>query len=281
LECGDVSPLYTRRALFGILPWRRVANRRKKAATRRRTPKAAGAIRKIIRICGVRGLVVTKAEEMSFVATPERGKVSALLIRPERATHLLVLGHGASTDMRHATLQKIAERMAEAGIATMRYNFPYMEHHKGRDSREVCTATVRSAVAAAHAAAPDLPTLAGGHSFGGRMTSTATSEAPLDNVVGLVFCSFPLHQPGKPDTKRAEHLSAVGVPMLFLSGTRDELASLHLLESVCNNLGSRAVLHLLDTSDHGFRILKRTRSSDEDVFDEMARITAAWASNLK
>ncbi len=224
--------------------------------------------------------MVHTAEELSFVATAEKGKVSALLIRPVGATHLLVLGHGASTDMRHATLQSIAERMAEAGIATLRYNFPYMEHHKRRDPQEVCTATVRSAVAAAHGAAPDLPILAGGHSFGGRMTSTAASEAPIDHVVGLVLCSFPLHQPGKPDTKRAEHLSRVGVPMLFLSGTRDDLASLDLLKSVCARLGSRAVLHLLDTSDHGFRILKRARSTDEDVFSEMARVAAAWASNL-
>ena len=224
--------------------------------------------------------MVQQAEEMSFVATPEKGEVSALLLRPAAATHLLVLGHGASTDMRHAALQNIAERMAEAGIATMRYNFPYMEHRKGRDPREVCTATVRSAVSAAHAAAPDLPVLAGGHSFGGRMTSTAASEAPLDHVAGLVFFSFPLHPPGKPDTKRADHLSAVGVPMLFLSGTRDELARLDLLEDVCRKLGDRATLHLLETSDHGFRVLKRTRSSKEGVFAEMARVAAAWAGNL-
>ncbi len=224
--------------------------------------------------------MVQEAEEMSFVATAEKGKVSALLIRPAAATHLLVLGHGASTDMRHATLRRIAEGMAEAGIATLRYNFPYMEHHTFRDPKEVCTATVRSAVAAAHAAAPGLPILAGGHSFGGRMTSTAASEAPLDHVAGLVLCSFPLHQPGKPDMKRADHLSSIGVPMLFLSGTRDELARLDLLESVCVKLGRCAVLHLLDSSDHGFRTLKRTRSTDEDVFSEMARVTAAWASNL-
>ena len=164
------------------------------------------------------------AKELKFLATPEKGEVSALLVRPAGASHLLVLGHGASTNMRHATLQAIAERLADAGIATFRYNFPYAEHGKGRDSQAVCTATVRSAVAAAHEAAPDLPLLAGGHSFGGRMTSTAASESPLDGVRGLVFFSFPLHQPGKPDTKRADHLAAVTVPMLFLSGTRDELA---------------------------------------------------------
>jgi predicted alpha/beta-hydrolase family hydrolase len=216
-----------------------------------------------------------------FLATPEKGEVSTLPLRPAGASHLLVLGHGASTNMRHPTLQTIAERMAEAGIATFRYNFPYMEHGTGRDSREVCTETVRSAVAAAHRAAPDLPLLAGGHSFGGRMTSTAASEAPLDGVHGLVFFAFPLHQPGQPDTKRAEHLGAVTVPMLFLSGTRDELAGLDLLQPVCKKLGKRATLHALDTADHGFRTLKRSRKSEEDVFIEMARVVREWASRLK
>ena len=222
-----------------------------------------------------------QAREMKLLATPEKGEVSALLVRPGDASHLLVLGHGASTNMRHATLQTIAERMADAGIATFRYNFPYMEHGKGRDSREVCTATVRSAVAAAHRAALDLPLLAGGHSFGGRMTSTAASESPLDGVHGLVFFAFPLHQPGKPESKRADHLSAVAVPMLFLSGTRDELADLDLLQTVCKKLGKRATLHPLDTADHGFRTLKRSRKSEEDVFVEMARVVREWASSLK
>jgi hypothetical protein len=222
-----------------------------------------------------------QAKEMKFLATPEKGEVSALLVRPGDASHLLVLGHGASTNMRHATLQTIAERVADAGIATFRYNFPYMEYGKGRDAREVCTATVRSAVAAAHRAALDLPLLAGGHSFGGRMTSTAASESPLDGVNGLVFFAFPLHQPGKPDTKRADHLDAVTVPMLFLSGTRDELADPDLLQAVCKRLGKRATLHPLDTADHGFRILKRSRKSEEDVFVEMARVVREWASRLK
>src|SRR3954451_17691258 len=189
--------------------------------------------------------------EMKFLATPEKGEVSALLIRPENAMYLLVLGHGASTDMRHTTLHTIAERLAEVGIATFRYNFPYSEHGKGRDGQAVCKATVRSAVKAASEAAPGLPLLAGGHSFGGRMTSTAASESPLEGVRGLVFFSFPLHQPGKPDTKRALHLAPVPVPMLFLSGTRDELADLGLLQPVIDKLGRRATLHPLDTADHG------------------------------
>src|SRR5437867_7918164 len=221
-----------------------------------------------------------QAREMKLLPTPEKGGVAGLPGRPGDASHLLVLGHGASTNIRHATLQTIAERMADAGIATFRYNFPYMEHGKGRVSREVCTATVRSAVAAAHRAALDLPLLAGGHSFGGRMTSTAASESPLDGVHGLVFFAFPLHQPRKPESTRADHLSAVTVPMLFLNGTRDELADLDLLQPVCKNLGKRTTLHSLDTADHGFRTLKRSRRSEEDVFVEMARIVREWASRL-
>jgi predicted alpha/beta-hydrolase family hydrolase len=219
-------------------------------------------------------------KELKFLATPDKGEVSALLVRPAAATHLLVLGHGASTNMRHATLQTIAERLSDAGIATMRYNFPYMEYGRGRDSQAVCTATVRAAVAAARAATRDMPVLAGGHSFGGRMTSTAASESPLDGVLGLVFFAFPLHQPGKPDTKRAEHLSAVTVPMLFLSGTRDDLADMSLLQGVAKKLGKRGTIHSLDTADHGFRTLKRSRKSDEDVFVEMARVVREWASRL-
>ena len=219
------------------------------------------------------------AHELKFLATPEKGEVSALLIQPEGATHLLVLGHGASTNMRHATLQAIAERLAEVGIATFRYNFPYSENGKGRDSQGVCTATVRSAVAAAHEVAPDLPLLAGGHSFGGRMTSTAASESPIEGVAGLVFFSYPLHLAVKPDTKRSDHLEAVTVPMLFLSGSRDELAGLDLLRPACEKL-ERATLHVLDTADHGYKVLKKSRSSDEDVLVEMARVVREWAAGL-
>jgi uncharacterized protein len=219
-------------------------------------------------------------QEMKFVATPEKGEVSALLLRPASATHLLVLGHGASTNMRHATLQSIAERLAEVGIATFRYNFPYSENGKGRDGQAVCTETIRSAIAAAHRSAPGLPLLAGGHSFSGRMTSTAASESPLEGVIGLVLFSFPLHLAGKPETKRAEHLADVTVPMLFLSGSRDELAEMHLLMPVCDKLGKLATLHVLDTADHGYKVLKNSRASAEDVFVEMARTAKEWATRL-
>lgn len=218
--------------------------------------------------------------ETKFVATPEKGEVSAILMRPGGATHLLVLGHGASSNMRTPMLQTITEHLAEQNIATFRYNFPYSEKGGGRNSQATCVETIRSAVKAAHKAAPDLPILAGGHSFSGRMTSTAQSESPIDNVKGLVFFSFPLHPAGEPATKRADHLSGINIPMLFLSGTRDALADLDLLQPVVKKLGKSASLHQLETADHSFKILKRTRTSTEDVFAEMARVAADWAGGL-
>lgn len=220
-------------------------------------------------------------KEFKIVASPEKGEVSALLLCPESATHLLVLGHGASTNMRHATLAAIADALAERKIATFRYNFPYSEKGGGRDPAAVCIETIRNAVKAAHEAAPDLTLLAGGHSFGGRMTTTAQSEDPLENVKGLVLFSFPLHLAGRPDTKRAEHLVRIKIPMLFLSGTRDELATLDLLEPAIEKLGRRATLHKADTANHGYKVLKKMRTSDEDVFAEMARVLKDWLVKTK
>ena len=217
---------------------------------------------------------------LKFTATPEKGEVSALLIRPDNAPHLLVLGHGASSNMRTPMMESIAEALANEKIATFRYNFPYSENQRGRDSKDVCTATIRSAVTAAHEVAPDLPILAGGHSFSGRMTSTAQSETPIENVNGLVFFSFPLHPAGEPDTKRAEHLAQIKIPMLFLTGTRDALAELDLLKPVVKKLGKRATLHLVDTADHSFKVLKRTRQGSEDVFAELARVVREWVASI-
>lgn len=215
-----------------------------------------------------------------FVATPEKGEVSALLTRPDNATHLLVLGHGASSNMRTRMIEAIAGALARQKIATFRYNFPYSENKRGRDSNPVCVETIRSAVKAASEHAPDLPVLAGGHSFGGRMTTTAESESHIDGVKGIVLFAFPLHPAGDPGTKRAEHLSKIKIPMLFLSGTRDALGEIDLLEPTIKKLGKRATLHLLDTADHSFTVLKRSRNSLEDVFDEAARVTAGWAAKL-
>ena len=220
-------------------------------------------------------LTAMELRESKFTATADKGQVSAILMRPEEATHLLVLGHGASTSMRHATLEAIANAFAEVGIATMRYNFPYSENGTARNSTATCMETIRNAVGAAHEAAPDLTLLAAGHSFGGRMTTIAQSEELLENVAGLVLFSFPLHLPGRPETKRAEHLSAIKIPTLFLSGTRDELATLDLLEPVISALKT-ATLHKIDTANHSYKVLKRTRTSTEDVFTEMARVTREW-----
>lgn len=218
--------------------------------------------------------------EVRFTATVDKNDVSALFMRPDDATHLLVLGHGASTNMRHPTLQAIADAMTGQRIATFRYNFPYSENGTARNSTATCVETIRNAVRAAHETAPDLVLLAGGHSFGGRMTTTAQSEQPLENVAGLALFSFPLHLPGRPDTKRAEHLSAIKVPMLFLSGTRDELATLDLLEPTIKKLGKFATLHKIDTANHSYKVLKKTRESTEDVFSEMARVTREWIDKM-
>ncbi|CAN5342596.1 alpha/beta hydrolase [soil metagenome] len=223
--------------------------------------------------------MIPGAKELKFTATPEKGEVSALLMRPDGATNLLVLGHGASSNMRHALVTAIAEALAEQNIATFRYNFPYSENGRGRDSQSVCVKTVRNACKAARKAAPDLVLLAGGHSFGGRMTTTAQSEEPLENVQGIVLFSFPLHLPGRPDTKRAEHLANIKIPMIFLSGTRDEFATLNLLKPAVAKLDN-ATLHLIDTANHSYKILKKTRSSDEDVFVEMARAARDWVEAI-
>ena len=218
--------------------------------------------------------------ESKFIATPEKGEVSSILMRPDDAKWLLVLGHGSGTNMRSATLQTIAERLADIGIATFRYQFPYMERGGGgRESQAVALATVRSAAAAAHEAARDLSILVGGHSYSGRMSSHTAAEAPIEHVRGLVFFAFPLHPSGREGTERAEHLADVTIPMLFLSGTRDKLAVLDLLEPVCEKLGDKATLHLLDTADHGFKVLKR-RKTEEDVFVEMARVLSEWIETL-
>ncbi len=224
------------------------------------------------------GIVST---ELKFIATPDKGEVSAILLRPENAIYLLVLGHGAGADMRSDSMQKIAETLAEQQIATLRYNFPFKEHGRGGvDSPKVAVATVRAAVAKANQLESQLPLLAGGHSFGGRMTTTAQSQQPLENVKGLILFSFPLHAPNQPSDLRAGHLNAIEIPMLFVTGTRDALNDLTLFRPVVQKLGRRATLHLLDTADHSYKVLKRTRDSTEDIFSEMARITREWVTKL-
>jgi len=207
--------------------------------------------------------------------------VSALLQRPPEARLLYVLAHGAGAGMRHPFLESVARALAERGIATFRYQFPYVEAQTRRpDPPGVLEATVRSALAAAASAAPGLPLVAGGKSLGGRMTSNAQAKQPLPGVRGLVFLGFPLHPPKRPGDARAEHLSAVQVPMLFLQGTRDDLAELQLLEPVCRRLGDRATLHVVEGADHSFRVLKRSGRNDADVLEELVDTVATWSGKL-
>jgi uncharacterized protein len=222
-----------------------------------------------------------EAEPLAFVATGAKGRVSALLMRPAEARGLLVFGHGAGAGMRHRFMEGMSARLAAAGVATLRYQFPYMEAGSRRpDARATLLATVRAAVDCAREAAPDLPLLAGGKSMGGRMTSLAAAEAPLPGVRGLAFFGFPLHPAGRPSTERAEHLARVHLPLLFLQGERDQLAALDLLRPLCAGLGARAILHVIPTADHGFHVLKRAGRSDAEVQDDLARMVVAWAATL-
>src|SRR5437762_1474239 len=219
----------------------------------------------------------------SMIASAELrvGEVSGLLLRPKDARLLYVLAHGAGAGMRHPFLESISQRLAEQGIATLRYQFPYMERRSRRpDPPAVAAATVRAAVAEAARIAPDLPLVAGGKSFGGRMTSTAQAEEPLPGVRGLVFLGFPLHPPGRPDDKRAEHLAHVQVPMLFLQGTRDDFAALKLLQPLVKRLGERATLYLVEGGDHSFRVLTKSGRSEGEAMGEVGSTISEWADGL-
>jgi predicted alpha/beta-hydrolase family hydrolase len=219
--------------------------------------------------------------ELRIEVTDLGSSVSALLLRPAQAARLLVLGHGAGSGMRHPFLASLAERLGERGIATLRYRFPYREAGRRRpDHAARLETTVRAAVTAAAALAPDLPLLAGGKSMGGRITSRAFATAVPSRLEGLVFFGFPLHPAGRPGVERAERLSAVRLPMLFLQGDRDRLAELDLLRPVCRRLGDRATLRVVTGADHGFHVLKRSGRSDDEVLDELAVASADWAARL-
>lgn len=203
--------------------------------------------------------------------------VSALFTRPAEAWLIYVLAHGAGAGMRHGFLESISAALAARGVATFRYQFPYMEAGKrSPDSPAVAEATVRAAVNAAAAAAPDLPLIAGGKSFGGRMTSGAAAKL-LPGARGLAFLGFPLHAPGRPNTSRADHLAKVELPMLFLQGTRDEFAQLDLITEVTGGLGRRAVLHLIPDANHSFSVPKRSGRAPASVLDELADTLVEWA----
>jgi uncharacterized protein len=223
---------------------------------------------------------MTTTSEMRFEVENALA-VSAILERPPNARWMLALAHGAGAGMRHSFMTMLARELAGAQVATLRYQFPYMEQQRRvPDTPAVLTATVRAAVRAAARAAPELPLLAGGKSLGGRMTSTAAAQEPLEGVCGIVFFGFPLHPPNRPGTKRAEHLARVGVPMLFLQGTRDALANLDLLRPICDGLGTRATLRVIAEADHSFHVLKRSGKNDAEIVRELAQAVGLWAETV-
>jgi len=203
--------------------------------------------------------------------------VSALLIRPPDAKALYVFAHGAGAGMNHRSMVSNAEGLAARGIATLRFQFPYMEKGSKRvDPPRIAHAAVRAAVAEAARLSPDLPLFAGGRSFGGRMTSQAQAESPMPGVRGLAFLGFPLHPAGKPGIERAAHLKQVRIPMLFVSGDRDALAEPHLLKPVVAELGDRATLHVIRDADHSLKVRASSGRSSAEAEAEALDAMAAW-----
>ena len=221
------------------------------------------------------------AQPQSVSITVDVRQVSGLLQVPSRAHACYVLAHGAGAGMVHPFLVAVADGLAQRGIATLRYQFPYMEQGSKRpDAPKLAQATVRSAVAQASHMLPKLGLAAGGKSFGGRMTSQAQAESPLPGVRGLAFLGFPLHAAGRPSEERAKHLFDVEIPMLFLQGTRDALADVHVMEKLAQQLGPRATLKLLSDADHSFRVPARTGRKDADIRVEMLDALAAWIETV-
>jgi predicted alpha/beta-hydrolase family hydrolase len=215
------------------------------------------------------------------IAIDHAASVSAILTSPSPARACFVFAHGAGAGMTHPFMEKVATGLGERGVATLRYQFPYMEKASKRpDSPAVAHAAVRAAVAEAARCAPGLPLIAGGKSFGGRMTSQAQALLPLAGVHGLAFFGFPLHPAGKPSSERAKHLADIHVPMLFLQGTRDTLAELTLLEPVVKSLGSLATLHPVKDADHSFHVPARSGRNDGEVMNEILDAFVAWAGSI-
>jgi predicted alpha/beta-hydrolase family hydrolase len=215
------------------------------------------------------------------IAIGDAAAVSALLIHPPQARACVVLAHGAGAGMTHPFMAAVAAGLGDRGVATLRYQFPYMEKGSRRpDPPAVAHATVRAAVQQAARSCPGLALIAGGKSFGGRMTSQAQGSAPLPGVQGLVFLGFPLHPAGKPSRDRAAHLSEIHIPMLFLQGTRDKLAEVALIEPVVGQFGPSASLHWVQEADHSFHVLARSGRNDGEVMDEMLDALAAWIGRI-
>jgi uncharacterized protein len=215
------------------------------------------------------------------IETGKSGSVSALLLCPDAPRACFVFAHGAGAGMTHVFMQAFADGLCERGVGTLRYQFSYMEKGSKRpDPPAIAQATVRAAVAKAAQIFPNLALIAGGKSFGGRMTSQAQAAAPMPGVRGLAFVGFPLHPAGKPSTDRADHLAKIDIPMLFLQGSRDSLAEVALIEPVVQRLGSAAKLHLVDGADHSFHVLARSGRNDREVLGEILDAFVDWAHTL-
>ncbi len=220
-------------------------------------------------------------QERSFTPQGRIDPVSALLNRPTGARALLVLAHGAGAGMAHPFMEGLTAHLAQTKIATLRYQFPYMERNGRRpDAEPALRATVRAAVADAAKVARGLPLFAGGKSMGGRMTSLEASDEPLPGVRGIVFFGFPLHAPSRSAGTRGAHLARVELPMLFLQGTRDALADVEGMRKLCTGLGNRAALHLIEGGDHSFHVPKRSGRTDEEVMRELAHAVAEWCAGV-
>lgn len=216
-----------------------------------------------------------------IITVTEDRRISGLLLAPPASRACFVLAHGAGAGMRHPFLTAIAEGLAEREVATLRYQFPYMEQGSKRpDPPSVAQAAVRAAVQEAARLVPGIALIAGGKSFGGRMSSQAQAAEPLPGVLGLVFIGFPLHPAGRPSTERAKHLSQVQIPMLFLQGRRDGLAEVSLIQPLCEQLGSRATLKLFEDADHSFHVPARTGRKDSEVRTELLDSMADWIQKL-
>jgi hypothetical protein len=225
--------------------------------------------------------MTSTAAKSVTITVSDTTRVSGLMQKPPHARACYVLAHGAGAGMDHPFMENVARGLASRGIATLRYQFPYMERGSKRpDPPPLAQATVRAAVAEAQRLLPDTALIAGGKSFGGRMTSQAQAKAPLEGVHGLAFLGFPLHPAGRPSQDRAEHLFEIQIPMLFLQGTRDNLASLDQLEPVCKQLGKCATLTLFADADHSFHVPARTGRKDTQVLDEVLDALAAWLDNV-
>ena len=236
----------------------------------------------VARVPGLNRCLVSSAVAKPIsIAVTDAVRVSGLLQTPAQARACYVLAHGAGAGMDHPFMVAVAAELARRGIATLRYQFPYMERGARRpDPPQLAQATVSAAVAAALRLLPELPLIGGGKSFGGRMTSQTQAKAPLQGVCGLAFLGFPLHPAGQPSQNRAEHLFQVQIPMLFLQGTRDTLASLDQLEPLCKKLGRRATLKLFSDADHSFHVPARTGRTDTQVLGDVLDTLAAWLDSV-